>query len=144
MCRYHLISQRNNTIDVIKARNLFPSTEILLEFSPDPEDFIQVHFQCESSSLDSYMNTYIGMGGGWFPKLVWPKHNKINQQVKVGVANNDKRGQYWCGNGYTCHTAFSTHVYRYSRYLCEPTLIAMFHIIGRFIRALGKLESGMN
>ena len=31
------------------------------------------------------------MGGGWFPKLVWPKHNMINQQVKVGVANNDKR-----------------------------------------------------
>ena len=28
------------------------------------------------------------MGGGWFPKLVWPKHNMINQQVKVGVANN--------------------------------------------------------
>ena len=30
------------------------------------------------------------MGGGWFPKLVWPKHNMINQQVKVGVANNIK------------------------------------------------------
>ena len=40
----------------------------------------------------------------------------INQQVKVGVANNVKRGkmlvwhrQSWCGNGHTCHTAFSTH-----------------------------------
>ena len=33
------------------------------------------------------------MGGGWFPKLVWPKHNMINQQVKVGVANNDKRAK---------------------------------------------------
>ena len=31
------------------------------------------------------------MGGGWFPKLVWPKHNMIHQQVKVGVANNDKK-----------------------------------------------------
>ena len=34
------------------------------------------------------------MGGGWFPKLVWPKHNMINQQVKVGVANNDKRAKF--------------------------------------------------
>ena len=39
------------------------------------------------------------MGGGWFPKLVWPKHNMINQQVKVGVANNDKRAKCWCGTG---------------------------------------------
>ena len=39
------------------------------------------------------------MGGGWFPKLVWPKHNMINQQVKVGVANNDKRARCWCGTG---------------------------------------------
>ena len=39
------------------------------------------------------------MGGGWFPKLVWPKHNMINQQVKVGVANNDKRAKCWCGMG---------------------------------------------
>ena len=37
------------------------------------------------------------MGGGWFPKLVWPKHNMINPQVKVGVANNDKRAKCWCG-----------------------------------------------
>ena len=37
------------------------------------------------------------MGGGWFPKLVWPKHYMINQQVKVGVANNDKRAKCWCG-----------------------------------------------
>ena len=39
------------------------------------------------------------MGGKWFPKLVWPKHNMINQQVKVGVANNDKRAICWCGTG---------------------------------------------
>ena len=55
------------------------------------------------------------MGGGWFPKLVWPKHNMVNQQVKVGVVNNDKsqtakhgtfdeislvRGRpRWCGFG---------------------------------------------
>ena len=39
------------------------------------------------------------MGRGWFPKLVWPKHNMINQQVKVGVANNDKRAKCWCGTG---------------------------------------------
>ena len=39
------------------------------------------------------------MGGGWFPKLVWPKHNMINQQVKVGVANNDKMAKCWCGTG---------------------------------------------
>ena len=39
------------------------------------------------------------MGGGWFPKLVWPKHNMINQQVKVGVARNDKRAKCWCGTG---------------------------------------------
>ena len=39
------------------------------------------------------------MGGGWFPKLVWPKQNMINQQVKVGVANNDKRAKCWCGTG---------------------------------------------
>ena len=38
------------------------------------------------------------MGGGWFPKLVWPKHNMINQQVKVGVANNE-RAKCWCGMG---------------------------------------------
>ena len=57
------------------------------------------------------------MGGGWFPKLVWPKHNMINQQVKVGVANNDKRAKCWCGTGKVGvatatprHTAFSTHV----------------------------------
>ena len=31
---------------------------------------------------------HVPMGGGWFPKLVWPKHNMVNQQVKVGVANN--------------------------------------------------------
>ena len=39
------------------------------------------------------------MGGGWFPKLVWPKHNMVNQQVKVGVAYNDKRVKCWCGTG---------------------------------------------
>ena len=39
------------------------------------------------------------MGGGWFPKLVWPKHNMINQQAKVGVANNNKRAKCWCGTG---------------------------------------------
>ena len=39
------------------------------------------------------------MGGKWFQKLVWPKHNMINQQVKVGVANNDKRAIRWCGTG---------------------------------------------
>ena len=39
------------------------------------------------------------MGGGWFPKLVWPKHNMLNQQVKVGVANNDKRAKCWYGTG---------------------------------------------
>ena len=39
------------------------------------------------------------MGGKWFPKLVWPKHNMINQQVKVGVGNNDKRAICWCGTG---------------------------------------------
>ena len=39
------------------------------------------------------------MGGGWFPKLVWPNHNMINQQIKVGVANNDKRAKCWCGTG---------------------------------------------
>ena len=53
------------------------------------------------------------MGRGWFPKLVWPKHYMISQQVKarpimikgqnVGVARAR------CGNGNTCHTAFSTH-----------------------------------
>ena len=37
------------------------------------------------------------MGGGWFPKLVWPKHKMVNQQVIVGVANNDKRAKCWCG-----------------------------------------------
>ena len=41
----------------------------------------------------------LGMGGGWFPKLVWPKHNMITKQVKVGVANNDKRAKCWCGTG---------------------------------------------
>ena len=39
------------------------------------------------------------MGGGWFPKLVWPKHKMINQQVKVDVANNDTRAKCWCGMG---------------------------------------------
>ena len=39
------------------------------------------------------------MGSGWFPKMVWPKHNMINQQVKVGVANNDKMAKCWCGTG---------------------------------------------
>ena len=77
---------------------------------------------CTSETTDT-VNAMcpIYMGGGWFPKLVWPKHNMINQQVKVGVANNDKRAgeikmlvwhrQSWCGNGHTCHTAFSTHAY---------------------------------
>ena len=37
------------------------------------------------------------MGGGCFPKLVWPKHNMVNQQVKVGVVNNDKRAK--CATG---------------------------------------------
>ena len=32
---------------------------------------------------------HMAMGGGLFPKLVWPKHNMVNQQVKVGVANDD-------------------------------------------------------
>ena len=60
--------------------------------------------------LEQENNMLICIGGGWFPKLVWPKHNMINQQVKVGVANNDKRAKCWCGNGrHTCHTAFSTH-----------------------------------
>ena len=36
---------------------------------------------------------------GWFPKLVWPKHNMVDQQVKVGVANNDNRAKCWCGTG---------------------------------------------
>ena len=27
------------------------------------------------------------------------KNNMINQQVKVGVANNDKRAKCWCGTG---------------------------------------------
>ena len=39
------------------------------------------------------------MGGGCFPKLMWPKHNIINQKVKVGVTNNDKRAKSWCGTG---------------------------------------------
>ena len=46
-----------------------------------------------------FCNILIIMGGGWFPKLVWPKHNMINQQVKVGVATNDKRAKCWCGTG---------------------------------------------
>ena len=44
-------------------------------------------------------NDITAMGGGWFPKLVWPNHNMVNKQVKVGVANNDKRTKCWCGMG---------------------------------------------
>ena len=54
------------------------------------------------------------MGGGWFPKLVWPKHNMIKQQVKVGVANNDKRAKCWCGTGKVGVVATATPVIRHS------------------------------
>ena len=53
--------------------------------------------QTDAASLTNC--TLAFMGGGWFPKLVWPKHNMINQQVKVGVANTDKRAKCWCGTG---------------------------------------------
>ena len=52
-----------------------------------------------SYSAGSRICCVVCMGGGWFPKLVWPKHNMVNQQVKVGVANNDKRAKCWCGTG---------------------------------------------
>ena len=29
-------------------------------------------------------------------KLVWPKHNMVNQQVNVGVASNDEGAKCWC------------------------------------------------
>ena len=53
------------------------------------------------------------VGGGWFPKLVWPKHYMINQQVKIGVANNDKRAKCWCGTG-KVGVATATPVIRHS------------------------------
>ena len=43
----------------------------------------------------------------------------VNQQVKVGVANNDKRAKCWCGTGKVgvatstpAIRAFSTHAYK--------------------------------
>ena len=59
----------------------------------------------------------MSMGGGWFPKLVWPKHYMINQQVKVGVANNDKRAKCWCGTG-KVGVATATPTIRHSPPMC--------------------------
>ena len=56
------------------------------------------------------------MGGGWFPKLVWPKHNMVNQQVKVGVANNNKRAKCWCDTG-NVGAATATPAIRHSPYI---------------------------
>ena len=32
-------------------------------------------------------------------KIQRPSRARVNQQVKVGVANNDKRAKCWCGTG---------------------------------------------
>ena len=45
------------------------------------------------------MLTVGDMGGGWFPKFLLPKQNMINQQIKVGEANSNKRAKCWCGTG---------------------------------------------
>ena len=78
---------------------------------------------CAAASKGSFVVAICviaSMGGGWFPKLVWPKHNMINQQVKVGVANNDKRAKCWCGTG-KVGVATATPAIRHS-----PPMIARF------------------
>ena len=74
-----------------------------------------------------------GMGGGWFPKLVWPKHNMINQQVKVGVANNDKRAKCWCGTG-KVGVATATPAIRHSPPMVEGQNHVFLHYSCRLIK----------
>lgn len=46
----------------------------------------------EKHSLCGYSRS-----GKPFLKLVWPKHNMVNQKVEVDVTNNDKNPKCWWG-----------------------------------------------
>ena len=61
-----------------------------------------------------------------------PLSPMINQQVKVGVANNDKRAKCWCGTG-KVGVATATPAIRYS----PPMIVGIIKLAG-FVEALAE------